>query len=210
VAGHTTTINTATWALWPEMAGNLFARPPRRFLRLFGVLVSHFPVLQVCAPLVAAAASPAPGRAAPAAVVGPAYCRHRGPTGHTCTRVAMVAHRLLQIIAAAAALGRPAASGRSTSTSGKLLFIDYDALADLNSTLELRTHRPQRAFLQNGGRVITQEHPWENYAIFAYGGAMLAADGQKRIYCERHEITDVSTYRWRPRLSVALLSVLAV
>lgn len=65
---------------------------------------------------------------------------------------------------------------------GKLLFLDYDAVAEMNETLELRMHKPQRAFLQNGGRVIWQEHPWENYAIFAYGSVMTAADGQRRIY----------------------------
>ena len=73
----------------------------------------------------------------------------------------------------------------SATSSGKLLFLDYDSIEDAltNASIELRTHQPQRALLQNGGRVIWQEHPWENYAIFAYGSAMRAADGQMRIYC---------------------------
>jgi hypothetical protein len=99
----------------------------------------------------------------------------------------MVGLRL--VVACAGALGVGAAAvaplpSHNATTSGKLLFIDYAALAPgFSESLELRVHQPQRALLNGkGGRVLWPQEPWENYAFFSYGSVMTAADGQHRIY----------------------------
>jgi hypothetical protein len=84
---------------------------------------------------------------------------------------------------------------KASARPAKHLFVDDSIIAN-SSGIELVRHRPAKAFLNNGGRVLWPEHPWEMFqGPGTYGGVMKDADGLHRIYylCRGNSLGDVKT-----------------